>query len=182
MIFKISLFSELYNLLKNTFLFWGQRKHLKFGTNLRLQNSNFGKNVFIDDNCIVMNTFINSYTYLGRNCMINNTTIGKFCSLSNNVKIGLGSHPTSSFVSTSPYFYVDNKRNKFSFADKDCFQEHSNTVIGNDVWIGTNVVLLDGVKIGNGAIIGAGAVVTHDVKPYEIVVGIPAKNLKFRFS
>jgi len=52
--------------------------------------------------------------------------------------------------------------------------------IGNDVWIGTHCVILDGVSIGNGAIVGAGAVVTKDVPPYSIVVGIPAKVIKKR--
>ncbi|MFR4366816.1 MAG: DapH/DapD/GlmU-related protein [Intestinibacter bartlettii] len=54
--------------------------------------------------------------------------------------------------------------------------------IGNDVWIGNNAVILPGVNIDNGAIIAAGAVVTKDVSPYEIVGGVPAKHLKFRFD
>ena len=52
--------------------------------------------------------------------------------------------------------------------------------IGNDVWIGTNAVIMPGVTIGNGVIIGAGAVVTKDVPDYAIVGGIPAKLIKFR--
>lgn len=54
--------------------------------------------------------------------------------------------------------------------------------IGNDVWVGANSIILRGVKIGNGAIIAAGAVVTKNVKPYEIVGGVPAKHIKFRFE
>ena len=54
--------------------------------------------------------------------------------------------------------------------------------IGNDVWIGLNAVLMDGVTIGDGAVIGTHAVVTHDVPPYAIVVGIPAKILRYRFD
>ncbi len=56
------------------------------------------------------------------------------------------------------------------------------TVIGNDVWVGSNVVILGGLNIGDGAIIGAGAVVTKDVQPYSIVVGNPAREIKKRFS
>jgi acetyltransferase-like isoleucine patch superfamily enzyme len=53
--------------------------------------------------------------------------------------------------------------------------------IGNDVWIGTRVIILSGVTIGDGAIIGAGAVVTHDVEPYSIVAGNPARHIRYRF-
>lgn len=182
MIFKIGLFPEVYNAIKNTIVFWRQKKQLKFGKNLRLVNSKFDKNVFVDDNCIVLNTFIDKYSYIGKDSIINNCKIGKFCSISNNVKIGLGTHPTSTFVSSSPYFYVDKKRNKFSFANEDCFDEFKKSVIGNDVWIGVNVVIMDGVQIGNGAVIAASAVVTRDVMPYEIVAGIPAKHLRYRFT
>ena len=56
------------------------------------------------------------------------------------------------------------------------------TKIGNDVWVGENAIILAGVNIGDGAIIGAGAVVTKDVPPYAIVVGVPAKIIKYRFS
>nr|WP_246566018.1 CatB-related O-acetyltransferase [Tissierella simiarum] len=55
-------------------------------------------------------------------------------------------------------------------------------IIGNDVWIGSNAVILRGVKVGNGAVIGAGAIVTKDVEPYSIVVGNPARVIKKRFS
>lgn len=52
--------------------------------------------------------------------------------------------------------------------------------VGNDVWIGTNVVIMPGITIGNGVIIGAGAVVTKDVPDYAVVGGIPAKIIKYR--
>lgn len=56
------------------------------------------------------------------------------------------------------------------------------TIIGNDVWLGANSLVLKGVKIGDGAVIGAGAVVTKDVPPYAIVGGNPAKVIKMRFD
>ena len=54
-------------------------------------------------------------------------------------------------------------------------------IIGHDVWIGTDAVILSGVRIGNGAVIGASAVVTHDVSPYSIVADNPARVIKMRF-
>lgn len=53
--------------------------------------------------------------------------------------------------------------------------------IKNDVWIGDKAIIMNGVTIGNGAIIGAGAIVTKDVDDYSIVIGVPAKHLKYRF-
>ena len=55
-------------------------------------------------------------------------------------------------------------------------------VIGNDVWIGYEAVILSGVHIGDGAVIGARAVVTRDVAPYTVVGGVPAKKIKLRFD
>lgn len=56
----------------------------------------------------------------------------------------------------------------------------SEVVIGNDVWIGMQVIIMPGVKVGNGVVIGAGAVVTKDVPDYAIVGGVPAMIIKFR--
>jgi len=55
-------------------------------------------------------------------------------------------------------------------------------VVGNDVWIGANVLVVGGVTIGDGAVIAAGAVVTKDVPPYAVVGGVPARIIKYRFS
>ena len=61
-------------------------------------------------------------------------------------------------------------------------QGHSaaSIVVGDDVWIGAHAAILAGVTIGNGAVVGAGAVVTHDVAPYTVVAGIPARVIKRR--
>ena len=90
-------------------------------------------------------------------------------------------HPL--FYSSQPIaglsFGIDNDFEQYSYADKD---RQKWCVIGNDVWIGSNVLLLNGITIGDGAIIAAGAVVTKDVQPYSISGGIPAKHIKFRFN
>ncbi|MBR5768139.1 MAG: CatB-related O-acetyltransferase [Clostridia bacterium] len=84
-------------------------------------------------------------------------------------------------VSTSPAFLKGHNILGKHFAEIP--YEPSQTVrIGNDVWIGEGVYIKSGVKIGDGAIIGAHAVVTHDVEPYSVVVGIPARKIRKRFD
>lgn len=68
-----------------------------------------------------------------------------------------------------------------TFSDKNYFEEIKVTHIGNDVWVGANAIVLDGVSIGNGVIVAAGAVVTNSVPDYAIVGGIPARVLRMRF-
>lgn len=144
--------------------------------------THINKNSRVLKNSILNNVFLDSFSYVGTNSLIQNTSIGKFCSIANDVMIGLGSHPADLF-STSPLFY--RKRNTFNIdlVDKNLdFQEYTETIIENDVWIGARATVLDGVKIQNGAIIAAGALVTRDVPPYAIVGGVPAKIISYRFE
>lgn len=129
----------------------------------------------------ITNSIIGKYSYVSYNCIINNCVIGSYCSIASGVKIGLGKHPIN-FISTSPMFYSHKNPLKIVITKKLKFIENEIVEIGNDVWIGANVTIMDGLKIGNGAIIGANSVVTKDVKPYSIVGGIPAKQIKNRFD
>lgn len=132
----------------------------------------------IDNHVMLENTSVGEYSYVGTEVRLNYTSVGKYCSIGPGVYAGLGVHPTSTFVSTSNRFYTSNPGDK----NKPYFEDYKNTIIGNDVWIGAGTILIDGVKIGNGAVIGAGAVVTKDVPPYAVAVGIPAKVIKYRFN
>ena len=124
---------------------------------------------------------VDDYSYISRNSYVKNTNIGKFCSIGPNFCCGLGIHPTNG-ISTSPMFYSTLKQNGLSLTEVDKVVESKLIIIENDVFIGANVTILDGVKISNGAIIGAGAVVTKDIPPYAIVVGVPARIVKYRFE
>lgn len=155
---------------------------LHLGNSIEISRSVIGKYVFIGDNTKVTDSHIGDFSYANFGCIINNVQIGKFCSIGPNVKMGLGNHPSSGFVSTSPYFYSGIKGNILPFADKSYFKEHSKIYIGNDVWIGANVIITDGVNIGNGAIIAAGSVVVKDVPDYSIFGGVPAKEIRKRFD
>ncbi len=142
----------------------------------------FGKKITIESGSHIIAGRIDDYTFINKNCHIDRSvkSIGRFCSIAYNVKIGLGNHPTE-WVSTHPFAY----EKKYGFVDagrnfKD--QIVKPTTIGNDVWIGANSTILAGVNIGHGAIIGAHSLVTKDVEPYSIVVGTPARHLRYRFE
>ena len=138
-------------------------------------NNVLGKATMIHQSQIGKHTYIVSAD-------IKNSIIGKFCSIGTNVKIGgLGAHPLL-WISTHPIFYSNRKQSGTSFSATNRMAEMHPTTIGNDVWIGTNSIILDGVTIGDGAVIGAGAIVVKDVPPYAIVGGVPAKTIRFRFE
>ena len=126
-------------------------------------------------------------TYVGLGTAISDkrTRIGKFCSIARNVMIGTTSHPTD-FLTTSsiPYRNMHSVTEGLVFPeDKRVNYTYSRPVtIGSDVWIGMNAVIMDGITIGDGAVIGAGAIVTHDVPPYAVAVGVPARVTRYRFD
>lgn len=88
------------------------------------------------------------------------------------------SYPERKFQEALGNYFGQNDRNETA----NTAYMGSHCVIGNDVWIASNVVILRDVRIGNGAVVGAGAVVTKDVEPYAIVVGVPARTIKYRFN
>ncbi|GIU38076.1 type B-5 chloramphenicol O-acetyltransferase CatB9 [Shewanella colwelliana] len=107
--------------------------------------------------------------------------IGSFCSIGSGAVFMMAGNQghRNDWISTFPFFYQDNE----VFADAtDGFQRAGDTVVGNDVWIGSEAMIMSGVKIGHGAIIASRAVVTKEVAPYEVVGSNPAKHIKFRFA
>lgn len=136
------------------------------------------------------NDFVNAPTLFEKNNVlyhypINNDKlqIGKFCSIACGAKFLFNSaNHTLSSLSTYPFplFFEE-----WGLEKKDVTRAWDNKgdiIIGNDVWIGYEAVILAGVTIGGGAIIGTCAVVTKDVPPYTIVGGVPAKQIRKRFS
>lgn len=105
------------------------------------------------------------------------TKIGRYCSFADGVRVFNGNHPLE-FKSMHPFFYNPS----CGYVQKELISRNRCT-IGNDVWVGHNAIILPNVKnIGDGAVIGAGAVVTKDIPDFAVVVGNPAKPIKYRFS
>ncbi len=104
--------------------------------------------------------------------------LGAFCSIADGVKIFLGGEHRTDWVTTYP----------FSVLWKSARQQNGHprskgdVIIGNDVWIGEEAIILSGVRIGDGAVVGARAVVSKDIPPYAVVVGNPARVIKRRFE
>lgn len=154
------------------------------------KSSVFEGNNKVSERCKLINCDIGKYTYFNTDTKLFYTKVGRYSSIGSDVKNIRGVHPSSNYVSSHPIFYSLKKQVGVTYVDIQKFREEIYVdkegvycnYIGNDVWIGSNVIILEGVSISDGAIIAAGSVVTKDVPPYTIVGGVPAKEIKKRFS
>ena len=146
-------------------------------------------NIVIGDYTIY-NDFIDDPTLFEKNNVLyhypinkDRLIIGKFCSIACGAKFIFNSanHTLRSLSNyTFPLFYEEWGLEKAHVTD--AWDNKGDIVIGNDVWIGYEAVIMAGVHIGDGAVIGTRAVVTKDVAPYTIVGGVPAKKIRKRFD
>ena len=114
-------------------------------------------------------------------CLGGSVIIGRYSSFGSQVHYFGANHPIDYF-STSPYFYRQKWADKWGGVKVKDVARYK-LEIGNDCWIGSSVVITAGChSIGNGAVIGAGSIVTHDVEPYSIVAGNPARMIRKRFT
>ena len=183
----------LIKLLRQCFINWRFciKNHaiIENGVKLTSDSTLEGKNR-ICKNSSVVSTHIGYASYIGENVALLNTWVGRYSCIGPEVQVIRGEHPTDTFVSIHPAFYSLKRQSGFTYVTEQLFSEYRyadaekryNVIVGNDVWIGAGVRLLNGIKIGDGAIIATGAVVTENVLPYSIVGGIPAKLLKKRFT
>ena len=138
------------------------------------------------------NIIVGEFTYIADNDFESHVThhyewnndkliIGKFCQIAAGVEFVMnGANHQMNAVSTFPFYTLEGWDMKTPAAADMPYK--GDTVIGNDVWIGQNAVILPGVHIGDGAIIGLNSVVAGDVPPYTIVAGNPAKKIRKRFD
>jgi virginiamycin A acetyltransferase len=118
-----------------------------------------------------------AHTYVNDGSIIHSETyIGRYCSIGNRVSIGTGHHDMN-LLSTSSWFESDAPPSYRSVGGDGIVRVR----ILNDVWVGDGAIIMGGVLVGNGAVIGAGSVVTKDVPDYAVVVGVPAKVIRYRF-
>ena len=125
---------------------------------------------------------VGKYSRIGVNCQVSSATIGNFTAIGKDTVITVGQHPTNYLTSHSIFYEKGNWGWHDDWIAPIDFQSDKRVTIGNDVWIGRQCIILDGVTIGDGAIVATGAVVTKDVPPFAIVGGVPAKVLKYKFS
>lgn len=102
-------------------------------------------------------------------------SIGSFCSIAGEVTFLLNAEHDISTISTYPFKVM-------VMGQKAEASTKGDIIVGDDVWIGERATIMSGVHIGQGAVIAAGSVVTHNVPPYAVVGGVPAKVIKYRFS
>lgn len=177
-----------FSIIKNLFFFGLKYKKLFIGKNVLLRgkiklsddviifdnskifgNCNISKKVRISENVEIRTTYteisIGEGTTINRNSMIlGKVTIGNYCLIAPNVVIVGSNH---NFDDKAVYIRKQGISSK-------------GIIIEDDVWVGANVTITDGVKIGKGSIIAAGSVITKDVETYSIVGGVPAKFIKSR--
>lgn len=139
------------------------------------------------DHSQIFNCVMGAYSYINASSTVSFCTMGNYCSLGKNLYIGLPQHCTSS-VSTSVDFCDEGDPFLRRWTHGHCLPYQLSTyypiTIGHDVWIGNNVTIPAArpISIGTGAILATQAVITHDVPPYAIVGGNPARIIKMRFS
>jgi acetyltransferase-like isoleucine patch superfamily enzyme len=169
-----------------------------FGRNMTVRcpgRISLGDNVMFDDGIVLdakgdasEGITIGHNVWIGRNTILtsfngririgNQVSIGPFCTLASHSFIDIGSN-----VSISPYCSIQPGSKDISDVETPLLQKQrisKGNRIGDNVWIGAGVTLLDGVEIGSDVVIGAGAVVTQSISPRTIAVGIPARVVKTR--
>lgn len=152
---------------------------------IRNRTSKFSDKTILFRMANVSHSDIGKYTYIAGYANINNCTIGSFCSIADGVRVGVGIHPLN-LISTHPALYSVKTIFPYKLIDESIInslpshEESKRINIGNDVWIGTDSIILDGVSIGDGAVIAAGSVVTKDIPSFAVVGGVPARVIKYR--
>jgi phosphonate metabolism protein (transferase hexapeptide repeat family) len=146
-----------------------------------VRNSEFGRYTYVGPDSFLADTTMGDYGYAMGGNQIAHAEIGKFSNIATGVRINPSNHPWwratlhhFTYRSRSYGFDMDDDAEIFDWRRED------KVTIGPDVWLGHNAIVLPGVTIGAGVVVGSGTIVSKDVPPYAIVVGVPAKVIRFR--
>jgi acetyltransferase-like isoleucine patch superfamily enzyme len=153
--------------------------HVTIAKSAKVTNSHLKQYSRLKEYYELHNSTLGEYSYISQYSIVNKSEIGKFCSIAHGSYIGLWEHNTQ--VTTHSFYLYEHSGN-FVKGYKNYDKDNIITTLGSDVWVGANAVILKGINVGDGAIIGASAVVTKDVPSYAIVVGNPAKIIKYRYN
>ena len=165
---------------------------MKPDPNIKYPIPGYEKEIYVKPTISNPNIIVGDFTYIADSEFESHVTnfypwsrdkliIGKFCQIASGVEFMMNdANHQMSAVSTFPFYTLEGWNMKPPVPSDMRFK--GDTVIGNDVWIGQNAVILPGIHVGDGAIIGAGSVVGSDVEPYTIVAGNPARPVRKRFD
>lgn len=190
----------------STFKFFLRKVITQISRNIRGGLHGVPKDSYIEKRTLIRKVIFHGHNHIGKNSTVFSTElgfgsgisrdsffqqckVGKYVCMGPDVKMIIGEHPTKKFVSIHPAFYSKRAQMGFTYVDTNKFEEYRYAdqnehllIIGNDVWVGSYVRIMEGITIGDGAVIAAGAVVTKDVPPYAVVGGVPARVIKYRFN
>lgn len=144
------------------------------------REARLGRKVFVARNVrIFRGVSVGDYSSINPDVLLESGTIGKFCSIASRVAIGMDDHPMRN-LSTHVATYDSPACGLISKPRPN--PQKAAPAIGNDVWIARGATVLRGVTVGDGAVIGAGTLVTGDIPPYAVAVGVPARVIRYRFD
>ncbi|MDO5675516.1 MAG: DapH/DapD/GlmU-related protein [bacterium] len=154
----------------------------KVAAGARISACELGRYTEVAEQAMLEESSLDDYSYVMERCDIIFADIGKFANIASEVRINPSNHPMD-WVSQHHFLY---RRRMYGLHIEDHaaffnWRRRQRVHIGHDTWLGHGAIIMPGVRVGNGAAVGAGAIVTHDVPPYAIVVGAPAKVLRYRF-
>lgn len=156
---------------------------ITLGEHVISTNFTFGKWCEVGDFNRLENVYLGHFSYTGEHTILQNVHVHNFSNIAAYVRIGATDHPMSRVTmhhfTYRPTMYHLRTQNDVAFFKA---RYARTTTIGHDTWIGHGAIIKPGLTIGHGSVIGSGAVVTKDVPNYAVVVGNPAKVIKYRFD